>query len=448
MEEKTKFESIVKSEVPIIESQVEIRSEEVDEIMGKSPAWIISWGITVIFIVVAALLIGSYFFKYPDVINSTIVVTSENIPVTMVAKTSGKIERLFVKDKQFVNKNEVLALIENPTNYNDVVKLKQQLDSFKILTNSFKKYDSISYINFDKNYQLGSLQTDYLGLLKNLLDYQIFIKMDYQHKKIKSIKQQIGKYYSLNSKLIKQNKLKSEELDITIIQYQRDSSLMNDKTISQVDFEKSKNMLLQQKYAFENTRTAIDNSSIQILQLEQSVLDIQQQYDEQKKQFELSIEQSFNNLFNQIKTWEQTYLIIAPINGTVTFNLYWSENQNVVAGDKVITIVPNVPTRMLGKILLPIQGSGKVKAGQRVNIKFINYPYMEYGMVRGVIKSISLLASDNNYTVEVDLPDGLKTNYGKVLDFNQEMQGSAEIITEDIKLLERFLNPIKSLIKK
>lgn len=447
MEEKNKFDLIVHDQESTADSKVEIRSEEVDEIMGKSPAWIIRWGITVIFIVLAALIVGSYFFKYPDVINSTIVVTTENIPVTLIAKTNGKIEKLFVKDKQFVNKYDVLALIENPANYNDIISLKKQLDSLKQFTHAFKEYDSLQYFTFNNNLQLGSFQTEYLSFLKNMLDYQLFIKMDYQHKKIKSIKLQIGKYYQLNRKLLQQNKLKAEELDLTSKQYERDSSLLNNNTISQADFEKSKNILLQQKYAFENTRTAIDNSGIQILQLEQSVLDLQQQFDEQKKQYELLIEQSYNNLINQIKTWEQTYLIIAPINGTVTFNQYWSENQNVVSGDKVLTVVPNVPTRMLGKILLPIQGSGKVKTGQRVNIKFINYPYMEYGMVRGVIKSISLLATDNNYSVEVELPEGLKTNYGKTLDFNQEMQGSAEIITEDTRLMERFLNPIKSLIK-
>ncbi len=447
MEEKNKFDLIVHDQESTAESKVEIRSEEVDEIMGRSPAWIIRWGITVIFIVIATLLIGSYFFKYPDVINSSIIVTTENIPVTLIAKTNGKIEKLFVKDKQFVNKYDVLALIENPANYNDIISLKKQLDSLKQFTNAFKKFDSLQYFTFNNNLQLGSFQTEYLSFLKNMLDYQLFIKMDYQHKKIKSIKQQIGKYYQLNKKLLQQNKLKAEELDLTSKQYERDSNLLNNNTISQADFEKSKNILLQQKYAFENTRTAIDNSGIQILQLEQNVLDLQQQFDEQKKQYELLIEQSFNNLTNQIKTWEQTYLIIAPINGTVTFNQYWSENQNVVSGDKVLTVVPNVPTRMLGKILLPIQGSGKVKTGQRVNIKFINYPYMEYGMVRGVIKSISLLAADNNYSVEVELPEGLKTNYGKTLDFNQEMQGSAEIITEDTRLIERFINPIKSLIK-
>ena len=40
------------------------------------------------------------------------------------------------------------------------------------------------------------------------------------------------------------------------------------------------------------------------------------------------------------------------------------------------------------------------------------------------------------------------TNYGKTLEFSQEMTGSAEIITEDLRLLDKFLNPIKAVIKK
>ena len=95
-----------------------------------------------------------------------------------------------------------------------------------------------------------------------------------------------------------------------------------------------------------------------------------------------------------------------------------------------------------------MQGAGKVKVGQKVNIKFVNYPYMEYGIVRGIIKTISLIPIESNYTVEVEFPQGLKTNYNKTLVFTQEMQGSAEIITEDIRLIERFLNPLKAVWKK
>ena len=50
--------------------------------------------------------------------------------------------------------------------------------------------------------------------------------------------------------------------------------------------------------------------------------------------------------------------------------------------------------------------------------------------------------------LEVEFPENLKTNYGKELTFSQEMTGSAEVITEDLRLLDRFLNPIKAVIKR
>jgi len=83
-------------------SSVEIRSEEVQEIMGFIPHWIIRWGITLFFLVIMMFLIGSWFFKYPDVIQSTIVVTTEVPPAAIVARTNGKIQRLFVRDNQKV----------------------------------------------------------------------------------------------------------------------------------------------------------------------------------------------------------------------------------------------------------------------------------------------------------------------------------------------------------
>jgi HlyD family secretion protein len=102
---------------------------------------------------------------------------------------------------------------------------------------------------------------------------------------------------------------------------------------------------------------------------------------------------------------------------------------------------------IIGKLNIPLSGSGKVKVGQKVNIRLTNYPYMEFGMLQGVIKSISLVPIDNTYIAEVEFPKGLTTNYGRQLELSQEMQGSAEIITADLRLIERIINPIKALLK-
>ena len=97
---------------------------------------------------------------------------------------------------------------------------------------------------------------------------------------------------------------------------------------------------------------------------------------------------------------------------------------------------------------LKTRGAGKVLIGQDVNVKLNNYPYMEFGMVKGKVDDISLVPSDDDdYLVEVIFPNGLKTNYGINLNFNQKMLGHAEIITEEIPLIVRIIRPVKSLIK-
>jgi hypothetical protein len=47
---------------------LELRSEPVTEILGSPPKSIIRWGITVMFLIIIMLFVGSWFFKYPEVI--------------------------------------------------------------------------------------------------------------------------------------------------------------------------------------------------------------------------------------------------------------------------------------------------------------------------------------------------------------------------------------------
>jgi len=77
---------------------------------------------------------------------------------------------------------------------------------------------------------------------------------------------------------------------------------------------------------------------------------------------------------------------------------------------------------------------------------------MEYGMIKVEIKNIALVPIvENNvrsYVLEVEFPENLTTTYNKTLIFRQQMQGTAEIITEDLVLLERFFNPIRAIFDK
>jgi hypothetical protein len=160
------------------------------------------------------------------------------------------------------------------------------------------------------------------------------------------------------------------------------------------------------------------------------------------------LNEAFTNLRARIRLWETTYLLISPVDGIVSFTRFWNVNQTVVKDEPVMTVVPLETGNYIGRINLMMQRSGKVKSGQLVNIKLSSYPYLEYGLVRGIVKSKSLVPAGDVYVIEVTLPNGLTTLYGTKLEFTQNMQGTAEIITEDLRLIQKIVNPFRYMISR
>jgi multidrug resistance efflux pump len=426
-------------------NNIEIRSEEVQEILGHIPHWIIRSGIGVIFVVLLLLFIGSMFFKYPDIISSSISVTTENPPASLVAKTSGKIDLLFVEDKQRVKKGEILAIIENTANHKDVLELKSKLDSMK---GFFLLYDTSQFQNFNPSYELGNIQTGYSSFLRLYYEYQNFIDLNYHQQKILALNKQLQKTKLQLYSQQKQSTLTKQELNLAAKQFSRDSGLFEKKVIPPSEFEKAEREFIQKKYSYESSRTSIVNSEIQITQLEQSVLDLKLQKQEQENNFQIQLKSAYDVLKSEIEAWELLYLFKSPIEGVVSFSKIWSKNQNIGVGEIALTIVPKESSKIIGKLQLPIAGSGKVKNGQLVNIKLNSFPYMEYGTVQGKIVSIALVPQEEFYLVTVEIPQNLVTNYGKELPFSQQMNGTAEIITENISILQRLFNPLRAIFKE
>jgi len=430
------------------EKKIELRSEDVNDILSRPPAWILRWGSSVFVIIVAMLIAGSAIFRYPDKLTAPILVTSENLPAQLVAKTTGRLQNIFKKDGDLVSRNELIATIENPTTYENYMALRSVIIQF---SNSLDTYGSIIGCSFPSNLQLGELQSVYTQFFKSFKEYKDFIDINYHRKKIAILKHQIEAQKSLQKSSEKQLSLSRDQMDISENIYKRDLSLFDQKVISQVDIEKSKSTQLVTKQQYETVQADLNNMKINILQAEQSVFDLELNREEQLNLIERSLVGNFDNLRAEAKKWEQSYLLISPVDGKVSFTKFWQDNQNVSTGDIVFTVIPLKDAKINGKIYLPLTGAGKVKVGQKVNIKLDNYPYMEFGMIQVKVASISMIPTLMNenkvYMVGVDFPDRLRTNYGTDLIFTEEMQGVAEIITEDLSLLQRILFPVKHVIK-
>ena len=434
--------------MPDKEKDIELRTEEVQEILGRPPRWLVRWGITMVFAVIAGLFIGSYFFKYPEIIRAPIVVTTENLPANVVAKTAGRVDSLFVVERQAVQKGQLLAVIENTAGLQDMLWLMQRLDSLLPVMNTAV----FPEVQWPSNLELGVVQGSYSSLLKAWADYAYFLRTDYHRKKTQVIEKQIAVQQRMQAQSRLQLSLMRSQLDVANKLFSTDSLLFTKGVIAALDYEKAKNARLQSMREYENAKTGLETQQMGILQLEQTTFDLEQQRMEQQSQLQLAVRTACDQLQAQVKSWEQQCLLRSPVNGIVTFTKYWQSNQNIQTGETLLTVVPAGTRQITGKIYLPPQGAGKVKVGQTVNVKLDNFPYMEYGMIRVQVKNIALVpiisGEERRYVLEVDFPDDLQTNYGKTLPFSQEMQGLAEIVTDDLRLIDRFLQPIKALLRE
>ena len=416
-------------------------SEEVQEILGAIPPWILRWGISTLCAIVVVLLLGSWFFKYPDTIQATMILTGETPPANIVSKTNGRIKELFVKDNQHVGAQEYLAVLENPASTNDMVLLKRNLETFIQMPDTT--------VNFPQGeMQLGAVQNAYTAFIRSLNTYQKFVELNYFPQKISTIETRIIQYRQQYQNLERQQKITEEQHAIAEKLHQRNVTLHAKQIISQEIVEKSQNDFLQNRLLLESSRATLGNLQIQISELQETLLDTRQQYADNKNQLELELSTLASQLLNEITTWEMNFALISPIDGIVSFIGYWSENQNVTAGETVFSVIAAQENNLTGKAQVPIIRSGKVKTGQTVNIRFLNYPDNEFGMVKGEVHSISLVPVNGYYSAEISLPNGLVTTYKKTLPISQEMTANIEIITEDMRLIERFLLPMKRVWKE
>jgi hypothetical protein len=418
-----------------------IYSDPVNEIMGNPPRKIIRWGTSILFSVFVIFLLFSWLIRYPDNIPSPIEITTVNPPVTLVSKHTGRIKNLYVSDREEVMRNQLIAVMETTASISDIEVLKTIIDTVK-------KPETVSPNLLPELLELGELQEFYSSFIKNLIDLLNYNTNDFYGNKIKSLTKEIIGTEEYIKRLFVKEVLYSENQKLEANKYERDSLLFINKVIPEIDLEKSHQSFIRFNIELQQVRLESTAKSIELAEKRQLLLDYQIKRMEEGDKLISILGESFLNLKAQINIWENNYLLISPIKGMVSFSKFWTANQLVVKDEPVINIIPHETGDFLGRISLKMQRSGKVKAGQLVNIKLSSYPYLEYGMLRGIVISKSLVTSGNKYIIEVNLPDGLTTVYGKTLEFNQNMQGTAEIITDDIRLLQKIFNPFRYLLSK
>lgn len=427
------------------------RSEEVQHIIERMPTRFGFWISMIVVFLFLIMAIFGWLIRYPDIVQGQIVLNANSAPIKLVANTNGKLKLTHIRSMRDIKEGQVIAYIENGTNPTNV----NYIDSLIKLYNPNSEAIIELQQKLPENLSLGELNGKYYGFssaLQQFINYKQDGLYDKQEQNLNKILLEQQKQITSAQKRIT---MAINNLNFVHKFYSRDSILNLKRVISESELDKTQMNYISAKDAYQNVLNNLTAVKQQEQQTKSKLQELGVNKPEKEKELKIALISAYNDLIDNIIIWQQKYVFKAPVNGKIQFQKFYIENQFIQNGEQVFTVIPKAE-HIFGQVILPSLGSGKIKPGQEVIVKLDNYPYNEYGSITGKVNSISLTTNTTKtergdletYQVLVDFPNQLKTNYGTRLAFKAEAKGTAEVITNDRKLIQRLFDNLKYILKK
>ena len=437
----------LKDDVFVMKNTFANHGNEIEEIISNKPPLIVRWGTVYFSFVLMGLGLISWFIKYPDIVIARAKLNSVNAPKEVITRTEGKLIKIAIKENERVEAGQVLGYMESIGNHQSVLAIGKQIDSINHLigqnrtdeiTHFFPDYSNQQFIS-----NLGELQTPYQTFIQSFITFRDFLSSGFFLRKKKMLQTDMLNIQKLNAILASQKILLNQDLTLSNETYDANKSLANDKVISSLDYRNEKSKLIAKQLSLPQINASIVTNESQQNEKRKEIAELENQLIVQKNTFI----QALQTIKSQVQTWDFKYLLKAPVAGTVSFTGFFQENQEMKIGQTLFYVQPDSISYFV-EMLVPQYNFGKVKKGQQVLLKFEAYPFEQYGAVVGKIDYINTTPSDSGYLAKVVLPDGLLTNYKKPLQYRNGLLAQADIITENMRLLQRFYYNLARQIKR
>lgn len=418
-------------------------SEELKEISLAGN--ISSYKTVIIFIfsfIILTVLLGA-FIKYPEKITGRAFIVSQNQINNIYSPNSGEII-LAVKENSTVEKGDLLALISSPTNYYDLLKLKNEL-SFVNVSNM---EHSICDFKFDKTLKLGEVEKYYYGFLLSIIEYDNVFRIDLTKQKITNIEEKTIHNRENLRIVISGKKLFDQKYEVLKKAFEQDSLLFLSKAMIKDKMDDSKLSILNSK----EKELMIYKSSQDLIhyneELKGEILLLEKEKKKNRAGALFNVKKAFFELKTAIDFWERNYTIKAPVSGKIEFYQPFFTSTQFVKKDSPLFILLPKATNLYARGIMSANGYGKIKKKDTVYIKLNDYPYKEYGELKGIVHNKSKVYHDTIYYVDIALPKGLKTNHDKLIDFSYNMPGQVEYYTNKRSILQRVFSEVQNSIEK
>jgi biotin carboxyl carrier protein len=417
---------------------LEQQSEYVQEIISSRPGFLVRYGISIFLLVLILILAISWFVKYPDVINSKATLISVNSPKPVVTLQPGKLVAWDAREDEQVTAGQVVGKIESLANDGQVLKLFSKLNRIRAyLQQPDEPFELNGLLSDTSFYQtdgkLGELQPAHQEFSMAVLSFKNYCKYGFYARKKQMLQSDLIQIRRMKSNLIEQKEIFSQDLSLAQETFKANESLKKDKVISDFDFRQEQSKVLSKKMSLPQINASLLSNESQQAEKQKEIMELDNTITQQRQIFL----QALNSYKSKIEEWKRNYLISAPMAGRVALVSTIQVNQQIKANQILCYINPQ-ESRYYAELTIPQSNFGKVFNGQMVLLKFPSYPFQEYGAVKATIDFISHIPTDSGYTARLSFGSDLNTTYGKKIQYREGLTASAEIITRNVRLLERF----------
>lgn len=421
---------------------IPLRSEGVQEVLGRIPPWTLRYGITVIFGFMALLLILAWLIRYPDVIQAPGKLTSLDPPREVLSRADGRLIHVHVQDGAVVEQGAVLAVIESsatPAALDSLRKVLPVLRTF--LTDTAGPMPSLPDL------ELGEAQRNWAEARALVRELDRWRSDPYRESRYAALQQRIALFKRLIHTSEHQLVWSRRKQANAIAEATVDTTLLNKGVIAASEYRTRQNNYIDQQLSTGAQEASLHQQRITLVELEAQLTDQRFADETQQRTLEQRLMAELNGLQSFVDTWHLNNEVTAPITGRVHFAQRLNTGQPVQPGARLFNVISDEPTYVV-EAQLPAQGAAKVKTGMAANIRLDGYPSDEFGRLLGRVERIALIPGEEGYRVQIELPEGLTTSFHRTLDFRPEMMGQVDVVTRDRSVLGRIVDRLRGAMDR
>lgn len=364
---------------------------------------------------------------------------------------TGKIEDIYIKENDFVNKGDILFKLQND---DYIINKKQHQNA--LYDNKIKEWKNNYLLNFINNKQPKLNKPEFLTIddfqnQKNHIqkdkDFYLSKTKSIDHA-IKTTKQEI---LAINNNILKLRKL----VAIKKLKLDKMEKLKTNNMISELD-------VLEAKEALILTESELESEQINLMKLKDSIISYNHELFSIKTEFKskwmdelIETTQQIKQIENEIKKLEvniENSYIRSPINGYIQELTKYTIGGVIQSGEEILVIVPE-NVNLVAEALIPSREIGFVEKGMDTQIKLDAFNFTKYGLLKAELIHISndaiedeklglvyktIYKLENEYLEKDNIKRHLQTGMGL----------SVEVKTGERTVMEFFLSPIVKHFKE